>query len=95
MGGGAAHFHCATIPMFPLRDTVHTRTFPLVTWSLIGINVLVFLFEVSLGPADLQPLLADFGLVPARLVLSGPAAWLTLWTSMFLHGGWFHLISNV
>lgn len=81
--------------MFPLRDSVRSRSIPLVTWSLIGINVLIFLFEVSLGPADLQRLLADFGLVPARLVEAGPLDWPTLVTSMFLHGGWFHLISNL
>jgi membrane associated rhomboid family serine protease len=81
--------------MFPLRDSIRSRSVPLVTWSLIGINVLIFLFEVSLGPAELQRVLADFGLVPARLIQAGPLGWPTLVTSMFLHGGWFHLISNL
>jgi membrane associated rhomboid family serine protease len=66
---------------------------------LIGICVLVFLLEnaleMSLGQAQLQILLAKFGVVPALFSLSRPASLLTLFSSMFLHGSWFHLISNL
>jgi membrane associated rhomboid family serine protease len=88
--------------MIPLRDTIRSRSYPLVTWILIGVNAFIFLFEVILPPVGREQLIRIFGLVPARLNLTHPTAWLsnplvflTLFTSMFLHGGWFHLISNM
>jgi len=68
---------------------------------LVAINVIVFVFELSLGPA-LRTFIFDWGLVPARLTLAlrfgdepmtGPA--LTVFSSMFLHGGWLHLVGNM
>ncbi len=83
--------------MFPLQDTVRSRTFPLVTWSLIALNVVVFLFEAALPPALLERFIAVWGFVPARLFGGQAPLWglATLFTSMFLHGGWFHLLSNM
>ncbi len=82
--------------MFPLRDTIRSRTFPVVTWSIIALNVAVFLLEASLPPALLERFIALWGFVPARL-FGGHVLWglTTLFTSMFLHGGWFHLLSNM
>src|SRR4026207_1127072 len=87
--------------MIPLRDSVRTQSWPVVTWALIAVNVWVFLFEVSLGPA-VEALIETWGCVPARCFLlaqAEPAAWLDrflpLLTSMFLHGGWMHLIGNM
>jgi membrane associated rhomboid family serine protease len=88
--------------MIPLRDTIRSYNFPLVNWLLIGCNILVFLFEISLPPSAYNQLIMTFGMVPARLHLSAP--WLllinplpliTLVTHMFIHGGWFHIISNL
>ncbi len=82
--------------MIPLRDNIPSRRLPVVTFALIGLNVLVFLFEFFIGPARLEKLIWIFGLVPARLFHGGDLiAWLTPLTSMFLHGGWWHLISNM
>ena len=88
--------------MLPLRDTIRSYTFPVVNWILIGLNSLVFLFEVSLSPAALNRLIQAFGLVPAHLhlnnplfLLGNPLPLVTLFTHMFLHGGWFHLLSNM
>lgn len=83
--------------MFPLRDTVRSRTLPWVTWGLIALNLLVFFYESSLTEAEFNLFLGVFGLVPARLSLSTLQLfpWLTLITSIFLHGSWFHVISNV
>jgi membrane associated rhomboid family serine protease len=81
--------------MFPLRDTIRSRSFPLVNLGLIGVNVLVFLVEISLGPRGLDGLLGDFALIPAAITVSRPLTFLTLLTSAFLHGGWFHLLSNM
>lgn len=81
--------------MLPLRDTLRARRFPVVNYALIGVNVLVFLLEAGMGPAPFRLFLTRFGLVPARLSLSQPFSYLTLLTSIFLHGSWFHLISNM
>jgi membrane associated rhomboid family serine protease len=81
--------------MIPLYDTTRARRVPIVTWLLIGLNVLVFLFEMNLAPAALERFTRTWGLVPSRLMLHPEAAWITILTSMFLHGGWFHILSNM
>ena len=81
--------------MFPIKDTIRSHTFPVVNWILIISNVAVFLFELSLGPDQLERFVAAFGLVQARLDLFNPFTWFPLFTHMFLHGGWFHLLSNL
>jgi|SRR5690242_2958058 rhomboid family protein len=75
--------------MIPLRALVRMGSFPSVTLILIIVNTLCFLFEQSLGPYAQQYLVYHYGLVPGRLRLS------SLVTSMFLHGGWMHLIGNM
>ena len=86
--------------MIPFRDNIQSRTFPVVTVSLIVINSLVFFYELSLGQ-NLQSFFYDFGVVPTTVV-QWPGSGQTLssvtvpyFTSMFLHGGWFHLIGNM
>ncbi len=81
--------------MFPIRDTVRSRSFPIATYGLIALNVLIFLFGISLGTRGTESLLNNFGVVPAALSIARPWTFATLLTSMFLHGGWFHLISNM
>jgi membrane associated rhomboid family serine protease len=81
--------------MIPLYDTLHSRRFPVVNWSLIGLNVLVFLYELSLGPAALESLTRTWGLVPTQLAAHPGSEWITIFTAMFLHGGWFHILSNM
>jgi membrane associated rhomboid family serine protease len=81
--------------MFPLRDTVRSRSRPYVTWGLIAVSVAAFALESSLRSRLFDQLVYSYGLVPARLALTDPASWLSLVTSIFLHGGWLHLISNL
>ena len=81
--------------MLPLRDTIHSRTFPIVNWLLIGANALVFFFEISLSAPRLEGLIARYGLIPAQIDLLNPLTWLPFVSHMFLHGGWFHFLSNV
>jgi membrane associated rhomboid family serine protease len=87
--------------MIPLRDNIPSSSYPVVTVALIGVNVLVFLYELQLGP-KLEPFLLTNGFVPARyLYLAAtepwnlPARFLPMFTSLFLHGGWLHLIGNM
>jgi rhomboid family protein len=80
---------CSYSPaVIPLRDSLRPSRAPLINYALIAANLAVFLYELSLG-VRLEALLGTWGLVPADL---RPAQ---LVTSMFLHGGWFHLLGNM
>ncbi len=88
--------------MLPIRDTIRSKSFPAANLTLIGLNALIFLYEISLSPARLARFTDTFGLVPARLhlvhpalLLQNPVPLITLFTAMFLHGGWFHFLSNM
>lgn len=81
--------------MFPLYDTARTRTFPLVNLTLILANVLAFLYELQMGSGALDKFIFTWGLIPARLMGDPTGTWNTIYTSMFLHGGWFHIINNM
>jgi membrane associated rhomboid family serine protease len=74
--------------LIPLRDIGPSRTTPVITIALIVLNVLVFLFELSLGRA-VEAFTFYFGLVPADF------AWLNVFTSMFIHGGFLHIAGNM
>ena len=88
--------------MIPLRDTIPSREVPVVTWALIFVNSIVFLFELTLSPADLEALFHVFGIVPARYshpdwaaAIGFPDNYWPFLTSMFLHGGFMHVIGNM
>ncbi len=83
--------------MIPLRDDRPTRTFAFVTVALIVLNTLVFLHELSLhNPDRVEAFFATFSLTPAHLTRApSPDSYLTIFTSMFLHGGWMHIIGNM
>ncbi|MBD2357228.1 rhomboid family intramembrane serine protease [Tolypothrix sp. FACHB-123] len=81
--------------MFPLYDENPTRITPYFTYGLIGMNILVFLHEVSLSNAQLEQFFQLYAVVPRELTTNFAAEWTTLFTSQFLHGGWWHLISNM
>jgi len=74
--------------MIPLRSTERAYATATVTLSLIAVNTLIFLYELSLG-RSFEPFIREWGIVPDRLNLS------SLFTSMFLHAGWLHLIGNM
>ena len=87
---------------FPLRDDVPTIRKPYLTVGLIAVNTLVFVFAAMLGERTLQVLTFQYGYIPYEMMTSVeltpdiPASrWLTPFTSMFLHGGWMHLIGNM
>ena len=83
--------------MIPLRDDNPTRTFSWVTILLIALNVAAFLYELSLPTRQgLEAFFADFALIPAAVTQTAtPEAYRSVFTSMFLHGGWLHLIGNM
>jgi membrane associated rhomboid family serine protease len=84
--------------MIPLRDTIPSSRFPLVTLGIIGVNVLVFLLEINLGPVGLESFFQTWGIVPLRFThprFQSGGNYITLLSSMFMHGGWMHIIGNM
>lgn len=82
--------------MIPVGDVNPRRGFPIATLGLILLNVLVFLYELSLPPDTLEGFFQAAGIVPATLTNQPDIISLTsLLTAMFLHGGWGHLLSNM
>jgi len=84
--------------MFPLRDTIRSKTRPVVNTTIIVINILVFFYEISLG-RRMEAFIYIFGLTPVHFLATIDhnliGAIVPLFTSMFLHGGWLHLIGNM
>jgi membrane associated rhomboid family serine protease len=87
--------------MIPLRDTIRSRTFPVITIAIIVVNALFFFFQLWLGPA-LNVFIQEFGLIPAKYFWfsdNRPTEWgdrfFPFLSSMFLHGGWMHVIGNM
>src|SRR5437016_5214159 len=84
--------------MLPLRDNIPSRRFPGITLGLIVLNVLIFFQELRLGP-HLENVLLSLGIVPLRYTepqfFSLGQKVVPLFSSMFLHGGWVHLIGNM
>lgn len=89
--------------MIPLKDDNPTRIIPAITWGMILVNVLVFLYQVSLGPQQGQRFIYQYGAIPAVVFgykslpsyLAAIPPRVSLFTNMFLHGGWLHLIGNM
>ena len=89
--------------MFPISDDNPRITTPVVTWLIIAVCVLVFFWQLSLGTNGGEIAVYQFGMIPARLfgtaeldpALAEVPAWATMFTSMFMHGGWMHLGFNM
>ncbi|MCI0652614.1 MAG: rhomboid family intramembrane serine protease [Planctomycetes bacterium] len=89
--------------MIPIRDTIPSRRVPLVTIALVAANVAVFIYELSIEPYAIEGFFLRHGVVPARfdgwewsnLFDYSPGYYWPLLSSMFLHGGWAHVIGNM
>ena len=89
--------------MLPLKDDQPSYSTPYVNWFLIGLNILIFLFQATLDPRSSKLLAQQFGEVPSHLAAfvagshrySLPQVVLPFFTSMFLHGGWAHVLGNM
>jgi len=84
--------------MIPIRDDIPSSRFPVVTVGIIVVNVLVFFRELAAG-TNLENVLVNFAIIPARYtppeVTQPLGLVLPLFSSMFLHGGWLHLLGNM
>ncbi|MGH9503457.1 MAG: rhomboid family intramembrane serine protease [Terriglobales bacterium] len=89
--------------MIPIRDDQPRFGTPYVTYFLIALNLLIFLFEATLTPHSFKVLLYQLGMVPISITaflagaspLGAVATFLPTLTSMFLHGSWMHVIGNM
>ena len=89
--------------MFPIKDDQPSYSTPFVTWFLIALNLLVYLFQSLLDPTSYELFAKQFGVVPNHLALAlaGSAKYsvesvaITFFTSMFVHAGWMHVIGNM
>ncbi|MBI5755957.1 MAG: rhomboid family intramembrane serine protease [Nitrospirae bacterium] len=85
--------------MIPLRDDNPTNTFPYVTITLIVLNIVIFFYEISMGPR-FEFFLDMYGAKPLFVLnMTAPAGYpppyMTIFTSMFLHAGFFHVAGNM
>jgi len=88
--------------MIPIRDTIPRQHFPFAVWVLIAVNVYMFIRELALPPDSTEQFIYLFGLVPARFThpdwaasVGFPRSYWPFLTTMFLHGGWLHIIGNM
>jgi membrane associated rhomboid family serine protease len=86
--------------MFPLKDNIQAKTFPIINIGLIVINIAFFLYQISSGP-EVDQLILALGFIPARFFAQQAEGWYSLsgylpvFSSMFLHANLIHLISNM
>lgn len=90
--------------MVPLRDENPTRTIPFVTYGIIALNILIFIYETTLSPQQLEQFFRIWAIVPVQLTTAGFSSqmigeplpeWITLFTSQFLHAGFLHIAGNM
>ncbi|MEZ4776296.1 MAG: rhomboid family intramembrane serine protease [Bacteroidia bacterium] len=89
--------------MLPIRDTIPTRSFPIVNCGIIVANILVFLFQITRSPEDSEWLIRVFGIIPRIYTdpairaegMGAIAYYFPFLSNIFLHGGWLHLIGNI
>ena len=81
--------------MIPLRDSVRPKRYPYINILLIFLNIAAFIYQLSLTEAELMGLFHRYGIIPEKFLVLQGAGWFPLMSSMFLHGGWFHLLGNM
>lgn len=79
--------------MFPIKDVNPTRSFPFINYLIIVANILVFLIEIS--APNFERFVNSYAFIPGQFDLLSIVSYQRIIYSMFLHGGWFHLLSNV
>jgi membrane associated rhomboid family serine protease len=89
--------------MFPIRDSVRRTHEPVVVWTIMGLNIAAFFYQLGLSEPELQYFLYQHALVPRRYFSPGwgsmyglsPTDFSPFLTNIFLHGGWLHIILNM
>jgi len=90
--------------VIPLRDINPTRSRPYIAYALMGLNIAIFLYQISLNSSELEAFIKNYAVIPNDITasLAGEElidrevpVWLTLFSSQFLHGGLLHLGGNM
>jgi membrane associated rhomboid family serine protease len=88
--------------MIPLKDNVPTNTFPIITIAIVLVNIIVFLGSIALPDSLQQQFIQKYALIPKELFTAAtlrpellPYNILTIFTSMFVHGGILHILGNM
>jgi membrane associated rhomboid family serine protease len=81
--------------MIPLGDDIPSKKFPFINWMIILGNCYVFFLELQLRHSGLEKFINQYAITPASFWADPGSQWTTLITSMFLHGGWMHIIGNM
>jgi len=81
--------------MFPIKDSVRARSFPIVNWMIIILNALVFFFQFNLSQSGFEQFIESFALIPANVRFNQPLSFFPFLSHIWLHGSLFHLISNM
>src|SRR5258708_39379220 len=79
--------------MFPIYDSIKSKGFPVVTILLIAVTIFVFIKEI-LSP-DIDTFITHYALIPSLVHMNDPITWFPFITSIFLHGGMLHILSNM
>lgn len=86
--------------MFPLKDSIPSSRFPFVNWAIIILNVFIFIQMLHMSPYQENYFIYKYGLVPKRFFIHGSMLtfadkYFTILSSMFMHGGFMHIIGNM
>lgn len=79
--------------MFPLKDSTPRRTFPYINYLIIILNVVVFIYQLTQSDSD--AFVSQYAFVPAQFHYLDLTSYIPIFTSLFLHGGFLHIISNM
>src|SRR3989304_7025982 len=79
--------------MFPISDSARSNKIPFVTLAIISINLFVF-YQQLIAPSE-KTLILEYALIPSEINIVNPQTLIPFFTSMFLHGGFFHILSNM
>jgi len=82
--------------MIPLKDNIPSRSIPFMNYLLIAVNTAVFILELKIASYGLlENFISNYGFVPKRFFTLFPNDWFTIFSAMFLHGGWTHFFGNM
>ena len=80
-------------PMFPLYDSSPRNTFPFINYILIGLNI--FVFYLQLTAPNFEEFIYQYAFIPQEFSLFDPSSYFYIFTSIFMHGGFLHILSNL
>lgn len=79
--------------MFPLKDSTPRRTFPFINYCIIVLNVIIFFYQLTLPNSD--AFVSHYAFIPAQFNYLIPTTYIAIFTSLYLHGGFLHIVSNM